>query len=160
MDAFSFALQFEKDGEVFYRNLAEKQTQSGIRNICLMLADAERAHYHIIEQLSRNADIELYETRLLSEVKSIFADMNTADVELSELSTLKMYETALDFEKKSMDFYLDLAQKENDDTRKEIFNVLGGEEKKHIFLLENLIEFVNRPQTWLENAEWNHLDEY
>ena len=160
MDAFSFALQFEKDGEVFYRNLAEKQTQSGIRNICLMLADAERAHYHIIEQLSRNADIELYETRLLSEVKSIFADMNTADVELSELSTLKMYETALDFEKKSMDFYLDLAQKENDDTRKEIFNVLAGEEKKHIFLLENLIEFVNRPQTWLENAEWNHLDEY
>ena len=160
MDVFSFAMQFEKDGEIFYRNLAEKQTQSGIRNICLMLADAERAHYHIIEQLSRNADIELYETQLLSEVKNIFAQINASDVAQSDLSTLDMYRTALDLEKESMDFYLDLAQKENDAGRKEIFGVLAEEEKKHIFLLDNLIEFVNRPQTWLENAEWNHLDEY
>jgi hypothetical protein len=37
---------------------------------------------------------------------------------------------------------------------------LADEEKKHMILMENLIEFVSRPDTWLENAEWYHLDEY
>ena len=27
-------------------------------------------------------------------------------------------------------------------------------------ILEGIIEFVSRPQTWLENAEWNHLEDY
>lgn len=34
------------------------------------------------------------------------------------------------------------------------------EEKKHYFLLDNIIEFVSRPEQWLENAEFYHLEEY
>jgi rubrerythrin len=46
------------------------------------------------------------------------------------------------------------------ETHKEIFLKLADEEKKHYFLLENIIDFVSRPQKWLENAEFYHLDEY
>ena len=44
--------------------------------------------------------------------------------------------------------------------KKRIFQKLAEEEKKHYFLLENIIQFVSRPETWLENAEFYHLEEY
>jgi len=44
--------------------------------------------------------------------------------------------------------------------QKNLLLKLAEEEKKHIFLLENLVEFVSRPDTWIEDAEFNHLDEY
>ncbi len=28
------------------------------------------------------------------------------------------------------------------------------------WLLEHLLQFISRPQTWLENAEFNHLDQH
>lgn len=37
---------------------------------------------------------------------------------------------------------------------------MAGEEKRHFFILENIIDFVSRPQSWLENAEFNKLEEY
>jgi hypothetical protein len=39
---------------------------------------------------------------------------------------------------------------------------LAAEEKKHLRIMENIVEFVSRPEpgNWLENAEWYHLDEY
>jgi len=37
---------------------------------------------------------------------------------------------------------------------------LVSEEKKHLLVLENIIEMVNRPNLWIEDAEFNHLDEY
>ena len=45
-------------------------------------------------------------------------------------------------------------------SQRKVFLKLAGEEKKHIFLLENLVEFVFSPETWIENAEFNHLDDY
>jgi len=37
---------------------------------------------------------------------------------------------------------------------------IAKDEKKHRFLLENTVEFLSRPNTWIENAEFHHLDEY
>lgn len=45
-------------------------------------------------------------------------------------------------------------------TQKNLLLKLAEEEKKHMFLLENLVEFIPRPETWIENAEFNHLVEY
>jgi hypothetical protein len=36
------------------------------------------------------------------------------------------------------------------------------EEDKHLRIMENIVEFVSRPEpgNWLENAEWHHLETY
>jgi len=73
---------------------------------------------------------------------------------------VKLYEKAQDIEKKSEDFYRQKAGEVEQQYQREIFLALAEEEKKHYFLLENIIQFVSRPQTWLENAEFYHLDEY
>jgi rubrerythrin len=33
------------------------------------------------------------------------------------------------------------------------------EEKRHRWILENIIEFVTKPEVWAENAEFDHLEE-
>jgi len=53
-----------------------------------------------------------------------------------------------------------LSDKVQIESQRKIFLKLAGEEKKHVFLLANLVEFVSRPETWIENAEFNHLDDY
>ena len=160
MDIFTFAMQFEKDGESYYRELADKQSHAGIREICFMLAEAEAKHYHVIEQLSHNVKPKDFETPLLSNAKNVFRTMKVEKQDVSMTSSLEMYEKALALEKDSLKFYLQQAEKETDSLLKEVFGLLANEEKQHAFLLEAIIEFVNRPQTWLENAEFNHLDEY
>jgi rubrerythrin len=55
---------------------------------------------------------------------------------------------------------MEKANEVTEEYQKEIFQRLADEEKKHYFLLENIIEFVSRPETWLENAEFYHLEEY
>lgn len=67
---------------------------------------------------------------------------------------------AQDIEERSLDFYLEKANEITEEYQKEIFLRLADEEKKHYFLLENIIEFVSRPETCLENAEFYHLEEY
>ena len=37
---------------------------------------------------------------------------------------------------------------------------LAAEEEKHDLLLENIIDFLSRPEQWLENAEGQHLEAY
>jgi rubrerythrin len=63
-------------------------------------------------------------------------------------------------EKQSEDFYLDRADQAKDTEQKQLFRRLASEEKKHCYLLENIVDFVSRPRSWLENAEFLHLDDY
>jgi rubrerythrin len=59
-----------------------------------------------------------------------------------------------------MDFYLEKADQVEDPRQKEIFKNLAAEEKKHYFLLDNIVDFLSRPDQWLENAEFCHLEDY
>ena len=70
------------------------------------------------------------------------------------------YKKARDIEKKSRDFYLEKAGELSDPTQKELCLKIAEEEQKHYLILDNIIEFISHPDTWLENAEWRHIDEY
>lgn len=76
------------------------------------------------------------------------------------ISQIELYKKAQEIEEKSRKFYLEKAGEAVNPAQKEIFSKIADEEKKHYFILENVIEFVSRPQNWLENAEWYHLEEY
>jgi len=161
MDIFDFAMQKEKYSEGCYRRLAAQTANKGLQNIFTMLADEEVKHYHTVEKMKNATGPELHETQLLAEAKSVFQQMKRAvenfDFTLGELDA---YKGAQKIEEESRDFYLEKTAAVEDQNHKEIFQKLADEENKHYFLLQNIIEFVSRPETWLENAEFNHLDEY
>ncbi|MFA5252189.1 MAG: ferritin family protein, partial [Phycisphaerae bacterium] len=77
-----------------------------------------------------------------------------------DASQIELYRQAMKLEKQSEDFYLDCADKTKDARQKQLFLQLASEEKKHCYLLENIVDFVSRPRSWLENAEFFHLEDY
>lgn len=161
MDIFEFAMQMERDGEKYYRELAAKCDDRGLNTILLMLADAEVSHYEVLKKMAKGADPGVTETKLLSNVKNIFARMNAKGKVFDfDISQVDFYKKACDLEKKSEEFYREKATAAPDSVQREIFEKMATEERQHYVVLSNMIEFISRPNTWLENAEWHHLDEY
>jgi hypothetical protein len=56
MDVLDYLLKVEKDGEEYYRGLAEKATNPGFKRILTMLADDEARHYQAIEDMAHSGD--------------------------------------------------------------------------------------------------------
>ena len=100
------------------------------------------------------------DTEILSHVKNIFMQMKEEKETDVNVSQIGLYKKAQEIEKKSRDFYLEKADKAGNSHKGEIFLKIADEEKKHYLILENIIDFVSRPDSWLENPEWYHLDEY
>jgi rubrerythrin len=72
------------------------------------------------------------------------------------------YRKACTIEAVSERFYREKAEETKDANEQRIFSRLAGEEANHLRIVENILEFVSRPEpgNWLENAEWSHLDAY
>jgi rubrerythrin len=165
MNIYQFATQMEKDGENHYRMLASECTVSGLSKIFLMLADEEVKHYNMIERLSwKETNPQLVESKILENVKNIFVTMKVAkeDLYIDTTQAASEYRKACVIEEMSREFYLknaDLVEKEYE---RQIFLRLAKEEEKHLRIMENIVEFISRPEpgNWLENAEWHHLDEF
>lgn len=160
MNIFEFAMEKEKYSEDYYRQLAGKSNNKSLETVFNMLADEEAKHYKIVSDMKEGVAPDLAETAVLSDAKDVFAKMRESTQGFNfDVSQTELYRKARKIEKQSQDFYLEKAN-EAEKTQKEIFLKLADQEKKHYFLLENIIDFVSRPETWLENAEFYHLDEY
>ncbi|MBA4419177.1 MAG: rubrerythrin [Syntrophus sp. (in: bacteria)] len=161
MDVYDYAMEMEKDGESYYRSAVAQATHAGIRAILTMLADAEAAHYHIFENMKKGEKARLGDSKTIAGVKNIFLKMaESDDYSLVRLSDIDLYRKAQDIEQKTMDFYREKADKVVDPYGRTLFLKLADEEKRHYLILENIIEYVSRPEQWLENPEWYHIEEY
>jgi rubrerythrin len=160
INIFEYAMQMEKDGENYYRRLAQQTANKGLKTILTMLADEEVKHYNAIEKM-KTEELQMADTTILADAKNVFVQIKESDENFAfDIKQTELYKRAQDIEKKSREFYLEKANEFQEKYQKELFLRLAEEEKKHYFLLENIIEFVSRPEHWLENAEFFHLEEY
>ncbi|HER63385.1 MAG TPA: rubrerythrin [Desulfobacteraceae bacterium] len=165
MNIYEFAKQMEVDGEQYYRKLADESKSAGLKKIFLMLADEEVKHYQVIDLMSRvTVPPELARTPILDNVKNIFIEMKDTEpgLHIDSTAETQSYRKALKIEEESRKFYQEQAEKESNGAQQAIFLQLAREEGKHQRIMENIVEFVSRPEpgNWLEDAEWHHLDEY
>ncbi len=161
MNVYDYAMQLEKDGENYYREAAGRSTHKGLTSILTMLADAEVVHYDIFSKMKEGKSRQIPETTILKDVKNIFVKMREeAGVEDIDISDIDLYTKAQDIEKMTEDFYLEKAAHTENGTERETFLQVAGEEKKHYFILQQIIDFISQPAQWLEDAEWYHLEEY
>jgi rubrerythrin len=161
MDIFQFAMDKEKYSEEFYRHLADRTNNAGLRNILTMLADEEVKHYHVVERMRTETPTEVTDTPVLANARATFekmrGSMDRFDFSVGEAD---LYRKACDIEEESRRFYLEKAAEVENPAHQALFRKLAEEENKHWFLVESLRSFVARPQTFLENAEFNHIDDY
>lgn len=161
MNVFDFAINMEKEGESFYRELAAGNQNPGLKNILTMLADDENKHAEIFEKMKRSTPSKMSETRILKDAKNVFLQMKEAREEIkTDVSQIELYKKAQALEVKSENFYRQKATEVGQEEQRILFLQIADEERKHFYLLRNIVELVSRPQYWVENAEFFHLDEY
>ncbi|RPH34885.1 rubrerythrin [bacterium] len=161
MDIFQFALEKEKYSEQFYRDLANRTNYAGLRNIFTMLADEEVKHYHVVQHMEAEAPHAISETPILTHAREIFEKMRGSSRKFDfNITEADLYRKACDIEEESERFYLDRAEEVEDPAQKEVFKKLAAEEHKHWIIVDNIRSFVARPETFLENAEMFHQDDY
>ncbi len=162
MDFFDIAMGIEKEGEDFYLKLAEGcSSNEGLSNIFKMLAQDEQKHYAIFRSMKANNPADFQKTEIFENAKEIFGSFRQQFDKLScDVSQLTLYKKALELEKKSYDFYMEKLDEFTDTIHMEIIRKVANEEKKHMLLLENIVELIERPENWLENAEFFHLEDY
>ncbi len=160
MDIYEYAMQMERDGEELYRDLAGRVVNPGLRTILLMLADAEGRHYRLFQNMKKNDSVSMTGTSILNDVKNIFVKMKEEKAFEVDVSQIDLYRKAQNIEKMTQNFYEEKAGEVRDKSQAGVFLKIAEEEKRHYFILENIINFVNKPSSWLENPEWFHMEEY
>jgi rubrerythrin len=162
MSIFEFAMKMEQDGEKFYRDLAGKTTNAGLKQIFTYLADEEVKHYNLFKGLLERQPSEYESTDILADSKNVFAQMKESgavDV-TDDASQLEAYKQALEWEKKAYEFFEEKCAEATDPKEKKFLETIAKEERRHYRLIDGIIEFIGQPESWVENAEFNNLTEY
>lgn len=169
MDIYAFAMQMEKDGEDYYRELADKSNSAGLKKIFNMLADEEVKHFKIIERIQQKTNFpDAVDSEILGGAKNVFIEMQDGKLNFDQgnyvdtTEETNAYRKARDIEEKSREFYKTKAEEATDEQSAKLLKMLAREEERHYRIMDNIVEFVSRPEpgNWLEDAEWHHLDEF
>ena len=164
MNIFEYAMKMETDGRSFYLEHAEKTSVPALKKILKELADDELKHYNIFKAMKEGETAEYKEaekTTIIASIKNVFEQMKADREEFTFDATAKsVWEEALEVEKKSEDFYREKAGEVTSGEQKHILTKIADEEHKHWVPIQNVIRFLDRPNHWLEDAEWSNLEDY
>lgn len=161
MNIFDYAMQIEKEGEELYTQFSKNAPNEGMTKIFTDLAVQERKHYEIFMKMKLSNDVEINNTPIWDNVKSIFAEWKSNKNKFDfDITQADLYRKALDIEKKSIDFYTEKSKEVKDVKQKQLFLKIADEEKKHYKIMENIIEFITMPDRWFEDAEFNIGEEF
>lgn len=161
MNVFEYALEKEKHAQEYYTDLAGKCNNEGLKYILNMLAEEEGRHVIIIQKMQGEHPEMPGESTLLSDAKATFEKMKGSKEAFDfNIAQIELYKKAQEIEKSAKEHYISKMNELKDETQKNIFQKLADEEQRHYNLLGNIIEFITKPQSWLENAEFHHLGEY
>jgi rubrerythrin len=161
MDIFEYALNREKSSEDYYRQLASKSPAIGLKNILTMLAGEEAKHCETVERMRDHSPLRITDTPVLADATAEFEKMRTSAEKFDfHIDEVDLYRKACDIEKESRQYYLEKASQTGDPQQKDTFLRLAAEENKHLLVVQAICDFVARPETFLENAEMYHFDDY
>jgi rubrerythrin len=163
MELFAYAIELKKEKETFYRQLSRSAKHNGVRELLGLLADEEARHRQAIEEMAGQVKGKLADTTIKKNAKRIFDKMKS-DIAKTEPAfengTLKLYNKALEYEEKAEAFYLKKSKEVTDSCQQEMFRSIATQERQHKAVIQAIIDFAGKPERWLENAEWYHLEEY
>jgi rubrerythrin len=157
---YEIAMEKERQMHELYLQLAAQCKNTRLHGILMMLAEQEGKHFKQLENLSEiHADQD--HSDIIHDVKDVFLTIKKLKDSFSvSVSQLKLYKDVRDFEKQNEDFYRAKASEVADPKIKATLNSFADEEHKHFLLMSEMVDFVERPEQWVEHAEFNHIEEY
>ncbi len=158
MNIYDYAMKMEKEGELFYRELAQKTENSELKGVLNLLADEEVKHYEYVKAMKeQSTEVQFVDSDILSNAKSVFEQLKQQKIDLSfDTSAVAMYKKASEIEEASYKNYLQQADEASNESQRRLFEKLALEERHHQLLMENFADFVAEPSRYLEDAEWHN----
>lgn len=155
MNAYEYALKVENDGEKYYRELAERSPHQGLKTVFNILADEELKHIKVIEDMMKYSNLDASKLDIALDTRTIYETLNNNKESVNfDKDEVAFYEEAVAREDGAEKFYLEKAQEADTKNEKEIFLKLAAEEKKHVEILHNILEFIQEPQGLIAAAEF------
>jgi rubrerythrin len=165
MNAFEYAMKMEEDGKAYYEEQAGKMANPAMKQIFEELARDETKHYETFKAMrdGKTTDYEAaFKTKILDTTKNVFQKMRDEGKEIADFAegVRQVWDKAREIEDKSEKFYREQAGATDDEGRKKLWSRIADEEHKHWVAINNVVKFIDRPNQWLENAEWHNMEPY
>lgn len=156
MNIFEFAKKMELDGIRFYQEEAARTILPGFKAILQLLIDEEQKHYFYLDVLAQDGNADAMPPFPGDRMKNVFQQLreNKEGFDFTEEQT-KTYEKVLEIEKQSENFYRDQAMQTVDANLRKTILMIAEEEKKHVMLFTDLVEYLSRPTQWVEHADFS-----
>lgn len=159
MNIYDVAMKMELEGKAKYQKMLEQTTFGGLKTILKRLIDMEENHYKIFESMKEGSVAVDVDDLSVDSIIEILNDSAQYASEIADRSEeVKLYEEALQLEKDSSQKYLELAENAASPEEKVAFEDIAKEEAKHELVLQNIIEFINDPEFYMDDAEFNPVD--
>ncbi len=160
MENLELAKSIEKEGKEYYLKLSKESPDPSLAGVFKFLAQEEQRHFELFDALQKKSPVRTEPGAAVLEAKKMFAGLSS-HFALPEMfyDYTAAYMRALEMENKSIALYDGMLAKAASMDEKRVLSFLVLEEQKHKHLMEHLIEFVNKPNVYLETSEFNHLQE-
>ncbi len=153
-EMLDIAVGIEKNGQAFYKSLADRAYTESARSMYQFLADAEKHHEAIFERMRREGIKitlpESYQGEYQTYLKSLIDTLvfqNSRDVKTSRKggSEIDALTTGIQAEKDSILFYSEMLNLSRETDRATLDGIIK-EEKSHLRQLSEMKAYLERPR--------------
>lgn len=152
------ATQLEMDGRQFYLDLAENAPNPLAEKMFTSLAEDEKKHLQWLEMINNGERPEVSSIGdTYARLQKIFADAPSIVRENAKSSKddTEALQTALQFEKKSIDAYREWASNADDEEVRKLCEKLVDFEKGHWDIITSTIRYLDETGNWfMEEENW------
>jgi rubrerythrin len=161
MNAIECAVKMEEEAKHHYEELATAAAVPELKEIFNLLAAAEEEHHTALLKLQRNTGTRKSGFTAMDNAVCLFKPiLDKRDLMETLERDPDAYMSVIKEEEESVRFYEELANEACDEESRMVLNLLAAEEKKHLDMVENIYDFVERPRTYLAWGEFSNLKEY
>ena len=154
------AIQLEVTAEANYREAARSTNDASAGQILEMLAEEEASHARVLRGMGGVDD--LVDTKLLEKARTwIGGVLEGGRIAISpDAALLDVLRRAIEMERTTQAFYDEQGAQADNEKTQHLFHRLADIEKTHLLFVGSLVEYFNRPNEWVESAEFGLRGEY
>jgi rubrerythrin len=161
MNSMDYAIQTEIDGAAFYSEQADLYKGTTLFKVFTILAKEENQHEMVLRRVSSDSFSELPGDGTMSNANTIFSNLDDFKDEIrTNPKQIEVYRLARDMEQKSVDLYEKMMAEAKNDSEKDVFKYLVGQEKHHYQMMDEFVIRIGRPEEWVESAEFGERADY
>lgn len=160
MKSVEIALKMETDAVKFYTESAEKVSHPVGKKMFLAIAEDEKNHIKMIEEVLRGLELTIREAQPIKTVKTIFEELKDKMIERVQAASddLEAFRIAMEMEKEGIDFYNKIINEVNTEKERKLFERLIFEEEQHHKIFSETYNFLKDTGNWFMWKEFSIVE--